>query len=67
LSRLPAEPGYTQLQEWTQDENPLYLYRRDGGCSDRYLDERMTVDRRALWDADHNLRKPADLVQPAAK
>ncbi len=67
LSRLPAEPGYTQLQEWTQDENPLYLYRRDGGCSDRYLDERMTVDRRALWDADHNLRKPADLVQPVAK
>jgi hypothetical protein len=43
LSRNPAEPGYTKLREWKQDEDPLYLYRRDGGCTDRFLGERLQV------------------------
>ena len=43
LSRAPVEPGYTKLREWKQDEDPLYLYRRDGGCTDRFLGERLKV------------------------
>jgi hypothetical protein len=41
LSRTPME-GYTKVHLWTQDELPLYLYRRDGGCSDGFLGERLT-------------------------
>src|ERR1017187_6135816 len=34
LSRTPIE-GYTKIHLWTQDELPLYLYRRGGGCAGR--------------------------------
>jgi hypothetical protein len=40
LSRTPVE-GYTKVHLWTQDKLPLYLYRRDGGCSDGFLGERL--------------------------
>jgi hypothetical protein len=40
LSRTPVE-GYTKVHLWTQDELPLYLYRRDGGCSEGFLGERL--------------------------
>jgi hypothetical protein len=40
LSRTPVE-GYSKIHLWTQDEKPLYLYRRDGGCTDRFLGERL--------------------------
>jgi hypothetical protein len=47
LSRLPVETGYTKLQEWTEDQDPLYLYRRDGGCTGRFLGERLQIRTRA--------------------
>ena len=40
LSRTPVE-GYAKVHLWTQDEKPLYLYRRDGGCTGRFLGERL--------------------------
>lgn len=40
LSRTPVE-GYTKIHLWTQDEYPLYLYGRGGGCTDRFLGERL--------------------------
>ena len=40
LSRSPLE-GYTKVHLWTQDKLPLYLYRRDGGCSEGFLGERL--------------------------
>jgi hypothetical protein len=40
LSRAPVE-GYTRVHLWTQDELPLYLYRRGGGCSSGLLGERL--------------------------
>ncbi|MCU1238340.1 MAG: Alg9 family protein mannosyltransferase [Candidatus Solibacter sp.] len=43
LSRKPVEPGYTQIGEWLEDVDPLYLYHREGGCSDRFLNERLRV------------------------
>jgi hypothetical protein len=43
LSRNRVEPGYSKLHEWKQDEDPLYLYRRDGGCTGRFLGERLQV------------------------
>jgi hypothetical protein len=48
LSRVPLS-GYTQLHLWMEGDDPLYLYRRDGGCSDRFLGERLRVDQRASW------------------
>ena len=48
VSRVP-EPGYTEIQEWDQGEDPVYLFRRDGGCSTNMLGARLTVDKRALW------------------
>jgi hypothetical protein len=41
LSRAPVE-GYTKVHLWTQDAEPLYLYRRGGGCTDRFLAERLS-------------------------
>ena len=43
LSRSPAEVGYMKLREWKQDVDPLYLYRREGGCSTRFFGERLQV------------------------
>jgi hypothetical protein len=43
LSRRPEEPGYTRLGAWLQDVDPLYLFHRDGGCTDRFLGERLRV------------------------
>jgi hypothetical protein len=43
LSRRPLEPGYVEVQEWKQDEDPLYLYHREGGCTNRSLGERLRV------------------------
>jgi hypothetical protein len=43
LSRKAVEPGYTQIGEWLEDVDPLYLYHREGGCSDRHLNERLRV------------------------
>src|ERR1035438_9154844 len=40
LSRTPIE-GYTKIHLWTQDELPLYLYRRGGGCAGGFLGERL--------------------------
>jgi hypothetical protein len=51
VSRIP-EKGYIQLGKWTEGEDPVYLYRRDGGCTGRFLGERLLVDKRALWDRD---------------
>lgn len=48
VSRVP-EPGYTEIREWTQGEEPVYLLRRDGGCSTKMLGSRLIVDKRALW------------------
>ena len=43
LSRRSAEPGYTQIGAWLEDVDPLYLYHREGGCTDRFLNERLRV------------------------
>jgi hypothetical protein len=43
LSRKGVEPGYTRIGEWLEDVDPLYLYHREGGCSDRFLNERLRV------------------------
>jgi phosphatidylinositol glycan class B len=51
VSRIP-EKGYTELGKWTVGDDPVYLYRRDGACSDRFLGERLLVAKRALWDRD---------------
>jgi len=48
LSRLP-EKGYQEVRVWTEGDDPVYLYRRDGGCSTAFLKERLQVDKRALW------------------
>ncbi len=51
VSRIP-EKGYTELGEWLQGDDPVYLFRRDGGCTDRFLGERLLVDKRALWTGE---------------
>uniref|UniRef100_Q01YE9 Alg9 family protein mannosyltransferase n=1 Tax=Solibacter usitatus (strain Ellin6076) TaxID=234267 RepID=Q01YE9_SOLUE len=48
VSRV-REPGYTEIQEWDQGDDPVYLFRREGGCSTNLLNERLLVDKRALW------------------
>ncbi|HEY1496475.1 MAG TPA: glycosyltransferase family 39 protein [Candidatus Solibacter sp.] len=48
VSRVP-EPGYTEIQEWDQGDDPVYLFRRDGGCTTNLIGERLLVDKRALW------------------
>jgi hypothetical protein len=51
VSRIP-EKGYTELGRWPEGDDPTYLYRRDGGCTDRFLGERLLVDKRALWTGE---------------
>jgi phosphatidylinositol glycan class B len=51
VSRIP-EKGYTKVHMWTEGDDPTYLYRRDGGCTDRFLGERLLVDKRALWTGE---------------
>jgi phosphatidylinositol glycan class B len=51
VSRIP-EKGYTEVQRWMEGDDPVYLYRRDGGCTDRFLGERLLVDKRALWTGE---------------
>ena len=53
LSRSPVEAGYTKLEEWKQDIDPLYLYRREGGCSTRFLGERLQVRTRVQETTPH--------------
>jgi phosphatidylinositol glycan class B len=49
LSRVPLN-GYTQIHLWMEGDDPLYLYRRDGGCSNRFFGERLQRDRRSMWN-----------------
>jgi hypothetical protein len=51
VSRVP-EKGYTRVHMWTEGDDPTYLYRREGGCSDRFLGQRLLLDRRALWNGE---------------
>jgi hypothetical protein len=51
VSHVP-EPGYTEIDVWTQGDDPVYLYRREGGCTNRFLPERLQVDKRALWTGE---------------
>ena len=48
VSRVP-EPGYTEIQEWDEGDDPVYLLRRDGGCTTNLIGERLLVDKRSLW------------------
>jgi hypothetical protein len=48
VSRVP-EKGYTELGLWTEGDDPVYLFRREGGCTDRFLSERLLVDKRSRW------------------
>jgi hypothetical protein len=66
VSRIP-EPGYTEVGQWQQGEDPVYLFRREGGCSDRYRDDRMLVDKRALWDKDFVMKRHPETPPAAGK
>ncbi len=48
VSQVP-ETGYTRVHVWKEGDDPVYLYRREGGCTNRFLSERLLIDKRALW------------------